>query len=100
MNGSGPEPTPYIYVNDRVMPRAEAVVSVLDHGFLYGDGCFESVAVTCGRLFMFERHFDRMERSIRALHIDFRVDRERIAQAISDVVFANGIEDSFVKVVV
>lgn len=100
MSQMSPEPTPYIYVNDRVMPRGQAVVSVLDHGFLYGDGCFESVAVTKGRLFMFDRHFDRMERSLRALFIDFQVDKERIARAISEVVFANGIEDSFVKVVV
>lgn len=33
----------WIYLNDRFVPREEAVVSVFDHGFLYGDGVFEKI---------------------------------------------------------
>ena len=54
------------YVNGEYVPAGEAKVSAFDHGFLYGDGLFESMTVTNRRIFKFSEHLDRMERSARA----------------------------------
>ncbi|MFG1954832.1 aminotransferase class IV [Micromonospora sp. NPDC048830] len=91
---------PYINVNGKLVGRAEAAISVLDHGLLYGDGCFETVQVTAGRVFKLYEHLQRLERSLRALHIDVDWPADRWARAIAETVTANALESSFVKVVV
>ena len=55
--------TPPIYVNGKLLQEAEAVISVLDHGLVTGDGVFESVLVRSGRTFALRRHLERLERS-------------------------------------
>lgn len=48
------------FLNGKILPEEHAVVSVLDRGFLYGDGLFESVRVHSGRLFRWPEHFERL----------------------------------------
>lgn len=52
-----------VYVNGRITGQEEAVVSVLDHGFLYGEGVYEVMRTYRRKPFLFERHMDRMRRS-------------------------------------
>jgi len=52
-----------VYLNGRLVPAAEARVSVFDRGFLFGDGVFETVRAYGGRLFMAEAHYARLVRS-------------------------------------
>jgi branched-chain amino acid aminotransferase len=94
------QPTTHVYLDGRVVRREDAKVTVFDHGFLYGDGCFESIQATDRRLFMFDAHHDRLHRSLRALGIDFRISAEALARAIAETVEANELDDSFVKVVI
>lgn len=90
---------PYIHVDGALVARDEAAVSPLDHGFMHGDGCFEALVVTEGRIFMLDAHLERMRRSLRALRIDYDLDRLRTA--VAEVVHANGLaEASFVKAIV
>ncbi len=58
-----------VYVNGRFVEEAEAVVPVLDRGFLFGDGVYEVWRVVHGRLFEAERHQARLERGLRELAI-------------------------------
>ena len=46
----------WIYLNDRFVQEAEAVVSVFDHGFLYGDGVYETIRTYGNRIFMRDQH--------------------------------------------
>jgi branched-chain amino acid aminotransferase len=52
-----------INVNGRIAGEHEAVISVLDHGFLYGEGIYEVVRTYDGRPFLFDRHLRRLRRS-------------------------------------
>ena len=52
-----------INVNGRITSEQDAVISVLDHGFLYGEGIYEVVRTYDGRPFLFDRHLRRMRRS-------------------------------------
>ncbi|HEY3175390.1 MAG TPA: aminotransferase class IV [Candidatus Polarisedimenticolia bacterium] len=56
-------------VNGSIAPLDRATVSVNDHGFLYGDGVYETVRTYDGRPFLVERHLERLERSAAAIRL-------------------------------
>ena len=58
-----------VYVNGRFLPRAEAVISVEDRGFVFGDGVYEVLRAIRGRLFATKFHNDRLERSLDGIRI-------------------------------
>jgi branched-chain amino acid aminotransferase len=57
----------WIYLNDRFVTREEAKISVFDHGFLYGDGVYETIRSYGSRIFMQDHHLDRLRRSANAI---------------------------------
>jgi len=57
----------WIYLNNRFVKEEEAVVSVFDHGFLYGDGVYETIRSYGSRIFMREEHLARLRRSAEAI---------------------------------
>lgn len=59
----------WIYLQDRFVRKEEAKISVFDHGFLYGDGLFETLRAYDGVLFHLSRHLDRLARSARRLEL-------------------------------
>ena len=58
-----------VYLNGHYLPLEEAQVSVLDRGFLFGDGVYEVIPAYGGRLFRLEHHLERLERSLREIRI-------------------------------
>ena len=65
------------YLNGEYLPLAEAKVSVLDRGFIFGDGIYEVVPVYERKLFRFEEHLARLGRSLAKLRIDNPHTREQ-----------------------
>ncbi|MBI1841677.1 MAG: aminotransferase class IV, partial [Verrucomicrobia bacterium] len=59
----------HVFFNGRIVPEAEARVSVLDRGFLYGDGLFETMRVAHGRVFSWPAHVLRFERGLEILRM-------------------------------
>ena len=57
----------WIYLNDRFVKEEEAVISVFDHGFLYGDGVYETIRSYGRRIFMRDQHLARLRRSADAI---------------------------------
>lgn len=57
----------WIYLNNRFVPEQDAVISVFDHGFLYGDGVYETIRSYGPRLFMRDQHLSRLFRSAEAI---------------------------------
>lgn len=57
----------WVFLNDRFVPKEEAVVSVFDHGFLYGDGVYETLRSYGSRIFMRNQHLARLRRSAEAI---------------------------------
>jgi branched-chain amino acid aminotransferase len=57
----------WIYLNDRFVREAEALVSVFDHGFLYGDGVYETIRSYGDKIFMRDQHLARLRRSAEAI---------------------------------
>lgn len=78
-----------IFLNDRLVPKEQAVVSVYDHGLLYGDGVFEGIRVYDGRVFLIEEHVERLYESARAIRLVIPMTPEQMAKALNDTVAAN-----------
>ncbi len=88
------------YVNGEYVPAEQARVSAFDHGFLYGDGLFESMTITNRRIFRFDEHLDRMERSARALKLALPETREAIAEIVKECARRSGGEDAYLRLVI
>jgi len=65
------------YLNGAYSPLAEAKISVMDRGFIFGDGAYEMVPVYGGLLFRFDEHLARLERSLAKLRIANPLGREQ-----------------------
>ena len=69
--------TMWIYLNDRFVKEEEAVVSVFDHGFLYGDGVYETIRSYGSRIFMRDQHLARLRRSADAIGLTIPIPEHR-----------------------
>lgn len=82
-----------VWVNGRLVPRAEAVVSVFDSGFVLGDGVWEGLRLVRGRLISLEAHWDRLFEGAKSIALDIGLTREQLTQAVHDTLAANGMTD-------
>ncbi|MEO0508711.1 MAG: branched-chain-amino-acid transaminase [Verrucomicrobiota bacterium] len=89
-----------IYMNDRLVDRADAKVSVFDHGLLYGDGIFEGIRLYDGCVFKLEEHLERLEFSAKAIMLDLPWTRQEISDAVCETCRANGLKDGYIRLVV
>ena len=82
-----------INVNGELKPRAEAVVSVFDSGFMLGDGVWEGLRVHKGRIAFLGLHLDRLFEGAKALAMDVGLDREQLTKRLYDTLEANGMDE-------
>lgn len=88
-----------IFLNDRIVPEHEAMVSVFDHGFLYGDGIYETMRAYDGTVFMLERHIERLNRSASLIKL-FVPSPDVIRDAVYETIRSNGLKSAYVRVTV
>ena len=89
----------YIWNDGKLVPKDEAMISVFDHGLLYGDGCFEGIRAYGGRILKLKTHLARMFESAALIHLKPAYDLEEIEDAIRATVDANGIQDGYIRLV-
>src|SRR5437764_13087851 len=82
-----------INVNGELKPRAEAVVSVFDSGFMLGDGVWEGLRVQQGKLAFLDRHLDRLFEGAKAIAMDVGLSREELRKRLYDTLDANGMSE-------
>jgi branched-chain amino acid aminotransferase len=81
-----------IYLNGRMVPRAQAVVSIFDAGFGLGDGVWEGIRLSHGRLVAVEEHLKRLYDGARAIALDIGVTPEGMRKILEETCRANGME--------
>jgi D-alanine transaminase len=89
-------PDSLCYLDGEFLPLNRARVSVMDRGFLFGDGAYESIPVYGRRLFRFDDHMARFERSLAKLGIAADLDRETWLARLRRVIAAFAAEDQLV----
>lgn len=82
-----------VWVNGRLVPRADAVVSVFDAGFVLGDGVWEGLRLVNGRLVFLDEHLDRLERGAAQIKLDVGLERRDLVEVLYGVVAANAMRD-------
>ena len=82
-----------IWINGRLLPRAEATVSVFDSGFVLGDGVWEGLRIVGGQPVFLDEHLDRLFEGARAIALDIGLDRPGLAAAIAETLAANDMRD-------
>lgn len=78
-----------VWINGTLKPRAEATVSVLDSGFVLGDGVWEGLRVHQGHIAFLDRHLDRLYEGAKTLDFDIGLSRDELTSAIRDTLAAN-----------
>ena len=89
-------PLPICYLNGEYLPLAQARISPLDRGFLFGDGVYEVMPVYGGRPFRFEAHCERMARSLAAIRMADPLSRAEWRAMIATLIAHNGGGDQYV----
>ena len=89
-----------IYLNDRLVPKEQAVVSVFDHGLLYGDGVFEGIRSYDGLVFKLREHLARLYESAHTLMLKIPLPQDRLEAAVIQTLQANRLKDAYIRLVV
>ena len=87
-------------MDGKFLDRDSAMVSVFDHGLLYGDGVFEGIRAYNQRVFRLERHLDRLYASAKAVWLDIPMDRAAMAKMVEAAVTKSGLQDAYIRLVV
>ena len=92
----------WIYLNNRFVKEEAAVVSVFDHGFLYGDGVYETIRSYGNRLFMRDQHLARLRRSADAigLKIPDRDWPDLLHEAMTRNEVGNDRVDAYIRITI
>lgn len=89
-----------IYFNGRLVEKEKAVVSVFDHGLLYGDGVFEGIRSYNSMVFRLKEHIDRLYRSAEAIELKIPMTKADMIKAVLKTLKANGLKDAYIRLVV
>jgi branched-chain amino acid aminotransferase len=92
--------TPKIYINGKYFDKADAKISVYDHGLLYGDGIFEGIRVYEGRVFRLRRHLERLYDSAKAIRLEIPMNLEQMMDAVKKTVEVNEKKNGYIRLVV
>lgn len=89
-----------IYLDGKFVDRADAKISVFDHGLLYGDGVFEGIRIYQGNIFRLEEHLERLEYSAKAILLDMPWTRKEISDATCETCRQNNLSDGYIRLVI
>jgi len=92
--------SPRIYINGKLYDKADAKISVYDHGLLYGDGVFEGIRVYSGKVFRLAEHIERLYDSAKSIALDIPMSIAEMIKATEDTVRANTTGDAYIRLLV
>lgn len=90
----------HVFLNGRVVPLQEARISVLDHGFLYGAGLFETMRTAKGRPMFWDEHLQRLRTSAEELGIPVPWTDEELLRGTIATIEANGLAEAYIRLTV
>jgi branched-chain amino acid aminotransferase len=94
----------WIYLNDRFVKDDEAVVSVFDHGFLYGDGVYETIRSYGSQIFMRDQHLARLRRSAAAIGLTIPIPEHRWPNLLHEAMIRNDVgnehTDAYIRITI
>jgi branched-chain amino acid aminotransferase len=89
-----------VYISGKWVEEEHAVISVFDHGLLYGDGVFEGIRVYNSRVFLLEEHIDRLYDSAKAIALEIPMSKGEMVEAVAETCRANQLAEGYIRLVV
>ncbi|QQG48908.1 MAG: branched-chain-amino-acid transaminase [archaeon] len=89
-----------VYIDGDFVEKSKAVVSVFDHGLLYGDGVFEGIRVYGGSVFRLVEHIERLYDSAKSIHLKVPLTKHEMSEAVLETLRKNHLKDAYVRLVV
>src|SRR5204863_1890132 len=86
-----------VFLNGRFVPEEEAVVSVFDRSFLYGDGLFEAVYVFEGKPFRWEQHLERLRQGSQFFNIRLPYTEQVLTGFVQELIQQNSARDALLR---
>ena len=87
-----------IYLNNKLVPKTKATVSVFDHGFLYGDGVYETLRAYKGIVFKIDEHIERLFRSASMINLKIQKTSHMIKQAVYKTINKNRHREAYIRI--
>lgn len=88
---------PVFYINGKFVEENEASISIMDHGFLYGDGIFEAFRAYKGRIFQFNEHMNRLYDSAKIIALNIPLSKEEFKNVIIETIRKSGYQDCYIR---
>ena len=89
-----------IYIDGEFLPKAEAKISVFDHGLLYGDGVFEGIRSYNGRVFKLDEHLERLYDSAKSIMLQIPIPIETMKETVLETLRRNHLSEGYIRLVV
>jgi branched-chain amino acid aminotransferase len=89
-----------VYIAGQFYDKADAKISVYDHGLLYGDGVFEGMRSYGGKVFRMDEHLERLWNSAKAICLEIPVSPSAMAEAVNETLRVNNLVDAYLRLVV
>src|SRR5215468_2165198 len=86
-----------VFINGQFVPENQAVISVFDRGFLYGDGLFEGIRIFNGKTFRWEQHMERFQRGADFLRIAVPFSAEAMREFANRLIAENQMPNSLLR---
>ncbi|QPJ65896.1 MAG: hypothetical protein G3M78_11025 [Candidatus Nitrohelix vancouverensis] len=90
----------WVYLNGEYIRLKDAKISILDRGFLYGDGLFETLRAYGGRILKASRHLERLYRSASQIHLDIGIDKESLQSTLEELLNRNQLSEAILRITV
>jgi branched-chain amino acid aminotransferase len=87
-----------IYLDGHFVAQEQALVSVFDHGFLYGDGIYETMRAYGGNLFLLKKHLRRLKCSADAISLKLPLSLGAIGEALNESLTVNKLQEAYVRI--
>lgn len=91
---------PRIWIDGSWIEKADAKISVFDHGLLYGDGVFEGIRAYGGRIFRLRQHLERLYASAKAIWLEVPVPFDVMARICEEAIRLNDLQDAYIRLLV
>ena len=89
-----------IYIDGEFLPKAEAKVSVFDHGLLYGDGVFEGIRSYNGRVFKLDKHLERLYDSAKSIMLQIPISIETMKETVLETLRRNRLTEAYIRLII
>ncbi|RLC05280.1 MAG: branched-chain-amino-acid transaminase [Deltaproteobacteria bacterium] len=85
------------FINGKYVKENEAQISILDHGFLYGDGIFEAFRLNNGKIFHFDDHMNRLYDSAKIIALEIPYTIEEFKEIVIETIRRSGFMDCYIR---